>query len=172
MFYRKIDKSYGGNLSAQDLSYNIVDEDELQQDYDTAIQSLVSISPGHTVDGNNFEQVVEGCWEYQTNVMIDRLHSCAAVLFYNENFQLIAAYHAPGGTIEISDPNTPAPDEVSFVIYATPQLPKNGDTGYTFYKEAIDNLATKYNTQKICIIDGFSIGGAVMANCVGQLSFC
>lgn len=173
MFYRKVNRTYSGNITAQDLSISVLDDQELQQDYDTAVQTLVQISPGEKVEGNDFQLLPERQWEFQTNVIIDRLHSCAAVLFYNGTYQLIAAYHAFGGMIDTDDPNAPSTDDVSFLIYATPKLPKSSDVDYESYRDVLNNLSAKYNTAKICIIDGFApdCNGTIVANCKGQLKF-
>ena len=174
MFYRKINKIYDKNtITAENLSSSALGNEELQQDYDTAIRNPIGISPGDSVEGNDFKHVTESQWASHSNIIIDRLHSCAAVLFYNTAYQLIAAYHAFGGMIDANDPNAPEPDEVSLVIYAMPTLPKETDADYLSYKNIIHNLAAKYNTEKICIIDGFSPehNGTIFANYKGQLKF-
>lgn len=169
MFYRKIDKTYHTNLTVRDLFRSAFDW-ELPQDYDTSIKNLVSVSSGKNVSGENFTPLSDGTGASDKNVMIFNLNSCAAVLFYtyndNNKYHLTAAYHAPGGGI-----NVETPDGDCLVIYATPILPRSGEKDYESYKNEINKLASQYGNENICIIDGFGTSSTVLANCDGELAF-
>lgn len=103
------------------------------------------------------------------------LTSCAAVLFYGNNGRLFAAGHAAFGTIG----DQTIPDElekkinsnsVQFAIYATPKLLPEDPT-FASYRSSIMYLANLCGGAKICFLDGFEVGGSVLANAEGGLTF-
>ena len=108
------------------------------------------------------------------NVLIPGLVSCAAVLFYDDDFALIGAGHAAGGFInnEIMTQitNTIPSGDVQYIVYATPTL--MGETTGS-YADSLGELEKKWDTRRICFIDGFACHsmGMVIADMTGNISF-
>ena len=129
---------------------------------------------------NNAAHADQGIWlgsgdlAGKGNVRIPGLVSCAAVLFYNAKFVLIGAGHAAGGFIDneimTQITNTICSGDVQYIVYATPTL--MGETTGS-YADSLGELEKKWDTRRICFIDGFAHHsmGMVIADMTGNISF-
>lgn len=130
--------------------------------------------------GNNPAHANQGIWlgaddlAGKDSVLVPGLRSCAAVLFYDAGFVLIGAGHAAGGFInnEIMTQitNTIPSGDVQYIVYATPTL--MGETTGS-YADSLGELKKKWDTRRICFIDGFAYHsmGMVIADMTGNILF-
>lgn len=129
---------------------------------------------------NNPAHANQGIWlgtndlAGKDSVLVPGLVSCAAVLFYNADCVLIGAGHAAGGFInnEIMTQitNTIPSGDVQYIVYATPTL--MGETTGS-YANSLGELEKKWDTRRICFIDGFAYPsmGMVIADMTGNILF-
>lgn len=139
---------------------------ELNQTFDAALSNSFTVPPCSAISVNNpFDMGKQGTWagrgdlENFDGARIWGLTCCAAVMFYEAinggQPELFTAYHAPGGYIEEGDISNIDKDSVTYVVYATPIL---NTEKIEKYKNSVEVLAGKFDTDKICLIDGFNRG--------------
>lgn len=141
-------------------------------DFDTALNRPINV-PASTVTAPSSPRLVaETNWYSGSDlsgyngVSVGYLDSCAAILIYD--FQgLLRVGHPSGGQIDPNKIKDLTPDTVTYAIYASPDIRTRSTKSREVYKESISLLAQYCGTENVCFIDGFPIGGNVLANLQG-----
>lgn len=174
MFYRHIDNNnpaaIAANTAAGLLGSRLPGEAGFTFANSTAAPVQINYTNHMFTVGDIVEKVPEREWRKisgkKYTFMSPHMTCCAAVLFFMNNNQEMWALHAFGGNVsqdDLDECGDLTDNSVSGIIYA---LPKTIDANYAVN---LTFLATVFNTDKICIVDGFDKNVFAAAN--GNIAF-
>lgn len=175
MIYCNLDSERAVTLSVQGLfSASCADPGA---DFYSARNNPLNVVPKSSATvSQNFVSAGQDEWfgtgrlDGHESVLMAPITCCAAVLFYDEEMNLIGAGHAGGGVIDNNTLDTIKSTidiaNVCYIVYATPTFEYNTEE----YAGYVAKLLDLCDTGRICIIDGFGKNGNMaMADMKGNL---